>query len=137
MARFTLDSATEFLFGKDVRSLGKGLPYPPTAEGRFIPVDENDFASAFLKAQTASAARGRLQEAWGLGEFWKDKVLPHKAGVDKIINPILEDALQKKAEKVAAGLVDSKDISDEDTLLSSLLKVTDGKSSSVSSDSGS
>ncbi|KAI1794078.1 cytochrome P450 monooxygenase pc-2 [Ganoderma leucocontextum] len=127
VSRFTLDSATEFLFGKDVRSLSKGLPYPPTAEGRFIPVDENDFASAFLKAQAASAARGRLQEAWGLGEFWKDKVLPHKAGVDKIINPILEDALQKKAEKAAAGLVESKEISDDDTLLSSLLKVTDDR----------
>lgn len=121
-----MDSATEFLFGKDVRSLSKGLPYPPTAEERFIPVDENDFASAFLKAQIASAVRGRLQDAWGLAEFWKDKVLPHKAGVDKIINPILEDALQKKAEKAVAGPAESKEISDEDTLLSSLLKVTDG-----------
>lgn len=89
-------------------------------------MDENDFASAFLKAQTVSATRGHLQEAWGLREFWKDKVLPHKAGIDRIIVPILEDALQKKAEKAAAGLVESKEISDEDTLLSSLLKVTDG-----------
>ncbi|PIL36132.1 cytochrome P450 [Ganoderma sinense ZZ0214-1] len=127
VARFTLDSATEFLFGKDVRSLAKGLPYPPTAEGRFIPADEYDFAAAFLKAQTVSAARGRLQEAWGLGEFWKDQVLPHKASVDKIIIPILEDALQRKAEKAAVGFVESKDISDDDTLLSSLLKVTDDR----------
>ena len=65
---------------------------------------ENDeFASAFLAAQLAAAGRGKLQEAWGLGEFWKDKVLAHKAGVDKYINPILEDALRKKAEKAARG----------------------------------
>ncbi|KAF9016963.1 cytochrome P450, partial [Hymenopellis radicata] len=29
VSRFTLDSATEYLFGKDVESLSAGLPYPP------------------------------------------------------------------------------------------------------------
>ncbi len=28
VARFTFDSATEFLFGKDVESIAAGLPYP-------------------------------------------------------------------------------------------------------------
>ena len=96
---------------------------------------ENDeFASAFLAAQLAAAGRGKLQEAWGLGEFWKDKVLAHKAGVDKYINPILEDALRKKAEKAAEGIVETKEVTEDDTLLSSLLKVTDGKSAVLHKD---
>lgn len=131
VARFTLDSATEFLFGMDVRSLSKGLPYPPTAWNSKNTVEENDFASAFLKAQIASASRGRLQDLWGLREFWKDRVLPHTIEVDKVVIPILEEALRKKAEKAAAGLAE-KEVSDEDTLLSSLVKVTDGTSPSDS-----
>lgn len=63
-------------------------------------------------------------------EFWKDRVLPHTVEVDEIVIPILEDALQKKAEKAAAGIAESKGVLEEDTLLSCLVKVTDGMSSS-------
>lgn len=115
------------MFGRDVRSLSKGLPYPPTADVRDPQREEDGFAAAFYEAQLASARRGKYQDAWGLTEFWGDRVLTHKAGVDKFINPILEDALRKKAEKAAAGSVDTKEVSEEDTLLSSLLKVTDGQ----------
>ncbi|KAI0823758.1 cytochrome P450 [Trametes gibbosa] len=125
VSRFTLDSATEFLFGKDVRSLSAGLPYPPTSDmarmQTFKP-DADEFASAFLHAQIASAKRGRYQQAWGLTEFWKDKVNEQKAAIDKFIDPILKDALRQKAEKSSGG--DTK-VSEEDTLLSQLLKVTD------------
>ncbi|KAH9858786.1 cytochrome P450 [Lenzites betulinus] len=125
VSRFTLDSATEFLFGKDVRSLSAGLPYPPTSDMARIQTSKSDadeFALAFLHAQIASAKRGRYQEAWGLTEFWKDKVNTRKAAIDKFINPILKDALREKAERKQDN--DSK-VSEEDTLLSQLLKVTD------------
>lgn len=36
VSRFTMDSATEFLFGKDVRSLDAPLPYPSTARTPFM-----------------------------------------------------------------------------------------------------
>ncbi|TBU45855.1 cytochrome P450 monooxygenase pc-2 [Dichomitus squalens] len=127
ISRFTLDSATEFLFGKDVRSLSKGLPYPPTADVRHSQPEEDGFAAAFYEAQMASARRGRFQDVWGLTEFWKDRVIPYKAAIDKFINPILEDALRTKAEKATADVVDTKEVSEEDTLLSSLLKVTDDR----------
>ncbi|CDO75353.1 hypothetical protein BN946_scf184966.g21 [Trametes cinnabarina] len=125
VSRFTMDSATEFLFGKDVRSLAAGLPYPPTsdiARMQTYKPEADEFSSTFLEAQIASSKRGRYQQAWGLNEFWKDKVESRKAAIDKFINPILTDALRKNAEK--GQDVDSK-VSEEDTLLSQLLKVTD------------
>ena len=36
MSRFTLDSATEFLFGNCVESLSAGLPYPRNAA--YVPI---------------------------------------------------------------------------------------------------
>ncbi|KAH9892521.1 cytochrome P450 monooxygenase pc-2 [Cubamyces lactineus] len=125
VSRFTLDSATEFLFGKDVRSLATGLPYPPTSEiarRQTIKPDADEFASTFLEAQIASSKRGRFQQAWGLKEFWQDRVQAKKATIDKFINPILVDALRKKAEK---GPDSDTKVSEDDTLLSQLLKVTD------------
>lgn len=126
VSRFTLDSATEFLFGKDVRSLAAGLPYPPTSDiaKRQRTSDSDEFASAFQTAQLAVARRGKLQEAWPLAEFWQDKAAAHNSAIDKFINPIIKDALQRKAEK---GSLDEKD-TEEETLLSYLLKSTDGMS---------
>ena len=129
VSRFTLDSATEFLFGNDVRSLSAGLPYPPTsdiARTDTAKPDSDKFASAFYNAQLATAARGRFQDAWPLFEFWQDKVETEKDAIDKFIGPILTSALQKKAQN-ALSSGDEK-ITEEDTLLSQLLKVTDGMS---------
>ncbi|KAI0703354.1 cytochrome P450 [Cerioporus squamosus] len=122
VSRFTLDSATEFLFGKDVRSLSAGLPYPPTSDIARMHTSKpeaDEFASAFYNAQLASSKRGRFQEAWPLAEFWHDKVEAQKAEIDKFIAPILTDALQKK------NAAQDEKVTDEDTLLSQLLKVTD------------
>ncbi len=133
VSRFTLDSATEFLFGRDVHSLSAGLPYPPESELARLQTttpEADEFASAFLWAQTASAKRGRYQGLWALQEFWTDKVQSRKAAIDKFINPILLDAIQKKNEN-EKGQGDDGKVSEEDTLLSQLLKVTDGMSHSL------
>lgn len=94
------------------------------------PEAADEFASAFLSAQTASAKRGRFQGLWALQEFWTDKVQLRKAAIDKFINPILLDAIQKKNENEKSQGDDGK-VSEEDTLLSQLLKVTDGTSHSA------
>ncbi|RDX55061.1 cytochrome P450 [Lentinus brumalis] len=123
VSRFTLDSATEFLFGKDVRSLSAGLPYPPTsdmARMRTSKPEADEFASAFQNAQLASSKRGRFQDAWPLAEFWQDKVQAQKAAIDKFIAPLLTDALKKKN-----ATTQNEKVTEEDTLLSQLLKVTD------------
>ncbi|KAI0630296.1 cytochrome P450 [Trametes polyzona] len=125
VSRFTLDSATEFLFGKDVRSLSAGLPYPPTSEIARLQTSKpeaDEFAEAFLRAQITSSKRGRYQALWGLTEFFHDKVQPQKAAIDKFISPILVAALQRKAEM---GSDPESKATEEDTLLSQLLKVTD------------
>ena len=127
VSRFTLDSATEFLFGNDVRSLSAGLPYPPTSDIARTQTHRpaaDEFASAFYNAQLASAKRGRFQDWWPLAEFWHDKVEAQKSTIDKFIAPILTNALQQKARNAS---VEEK-VTDEDTLLSQLLKVTDGMS---------
>ncbi|KAI0675255.1 cytochrome P450 monooxygenase pc-3 [Trametes maxima] len=125
VSRFTMDSATEFLFGRNIRSLSTGLPYPPTsdiARSQTFRPDSDEFSLAFLEAQIASAKRGRYQHAWPLTEFWRDKVDAKKAAIDRFINPILTEALQKKAQQQTGA--DAK-VTEEDTLLSQLLKVTD------------
>jgi hypothetical protein len=52
LSRFTMDTATEFLFGQDVKSLSGDLPYPSTCKKsspRTHPSDK--FAFAFNRAQ--------------------------------------------------------------------------------------
>ena len=108
VSRFTLDSATEFLFGKDVRSLSAGLPYPPTTEmarRRTVQPDADAFALAFAQAQIASAERAKYQDGWPLAEFWHDKVDAQRGAIDKFITPIITDALQRKAEKIGRAHV--------------------------------
>ncbi|KAI0775658.1 cytochrome P450 [Trametes elegans] len=126
VSRFTLDSATEFLFGRDVRSLSAGLPYPPTsdiARTQTVKADADEFSSAFLNAQIASSRRGRYQQFWALKEFFRDRVSEQKAAIDRFISPVLVDALRQKAER--GGAAEDAKVSEEDTLLSQLLKVTD------------
>lgn len=147
VSRFTLDSATEFLFGmfvfafrlscvhqvfttsfiRDIRSLSAGLNYPPSApvqSSRNHPA--NKFADAFLTAQSVVARRSRLNEAWKLAEFWDDKIVEPMAVIEKVLDPIIENALRKKGEKKAnaAGVN-----LEGETLLSHLVNLTDGESS--------
>ncbi|KAI8986306.1 cytochrome P450 [Trametes punicea] len=143
VSRFTMDSATEFLFGKDVRSLDAPLPYPSTyaastppsgaahklspnagAGGAIHPSDR--FRRAFQDALEATNLRGRFMRSWPLFEFWGDKVKPHLKAVDEFVDPIVDEALRTKAEK-GAGVVAAEDrdhVRDDETLLDHLAKFT-------------
>ena len=82
VSRFTLDSATSFLFGHDVHSLAAGLAYPKAAVAASAAAAErnksilahpaNIFAHSFLEAQRITAHRSRFGTSWPLREFWKD-----------------------------------------------------------------
>ncbi|KAI0944226.1 hypothetical protein AcW1_001983 [Taiwanofungus camphoratus] len=127
VSRFTLDSATEFLFGQDVRSLSAGLPYPPTASAlaRVSPGTHpaNGFARAFINAQTACVLRSRFASTWPLFEFWEDKVKAHMRAIDDFIAPILSNALEKRKKR---GTGEAKEeVDDDETLLEHLVKLTD------------
>ncbi|EIW81931.1 cytochrome P450 monooxygenase pc-2 [Coniophora puteana RWD-64-598 SS2] len=130
VSRFTLDSATEFLFGKDVQSLSAGLLYPPnsplaaTSAAKDHPA--NVFAQAFLESQISTAIRFFYGPAWRLREFWKDEVQKHMDVCNAFIDPIVKDALMRKREAKEKGSGREKgQVSDEDTLLDYLVNVTE------------
>jgi hypothetical protein len=134
VSRFTLDSATDFLFGKDVCSLSAGLVYPPSSplseDPKFMNHPANRFARAFSASQSAAAFRGNYGTSWRFFEFWQDRVQPYTKVLLEFIDPILEDTLSKK--RVSKGsdvpVVDheAKEAEEGETLLEHLVNYTEG-----------
>lgn len=132
--RFTLDSATEFLFGKDVRSLSTGIVYPPSSplskDPTFLNHPANRFARAFTEAQIATANRINHGSSWRFPEFWRDQVQKHMKVCYEFIDPIIVNALAKKYEQRRLG-VDGKDstgdVQEGETLLAHLVNYTEGR----------
>ncbi|KAG9217637.1 hypothetical protein CCMSSC00406_0003674 [Pleurotus cornucopiae] len=139
MGRFTLDSATEFLFGSCVHSLNGRLPYPYDKQLlHYSDTHQSEevaekFAHAFLQAQQIIAGRERMGWTWPLTELWGDKTNEHMRVVDAFIAPIVKDAVKKKRsadeEKGIAGaatldMEKKDDVSDDETLLDHLVKFT-------------
>ncbi|KAK0489011.1 cytochrome P450 monooxygenase pc-3 [Armillaria novae-zelandiae] len=114
VARFTLDSATEFLFGKDVESIA-AANHP-----NFVNHPSNLFIRAFSRGLEHIAGRIQGGGTWPLLEFWKDNVQPHREAIDRFTQPILTEALNHKAEGIKIG-------SDEEnmSLLDLLVRSTD------------
>ncbi|KAG2006335.1 cytochrome P450 [Coprinopsis cinerea AmutBmut pab1-1] len=131
MARFTLDTATQFLFGHCVNSLDAGLPYPPKA-APYVSVQQtpagkmaDDFARAFMEAQEVIAIRERVGWIWPLLEFWKDKTVEPMKVVNAYIEPIVKDAIERKKNALPEEKSgDEKEIQEGQTLLDYLVNVT-------------
>jgi len=126
VSRFTLDSATEFLFKNDVHSLAAGLPYPdhpsPLAKPNTLTFENhpsNAFVRAFVGGQDLTALRGRAGSFWALKEMWGDVVAPLRKEVDRFVEPFLEIGATRKdeSEKTSKAGVD-------ETLLDYLVKQT-------------
>ncbi|KAF8342228.1 cytochrome P450 monooxygenase pc-3 [Cantharellus anzutake] len=120
MARFTLDSATEFLFGRSVESTSDVFLEPggivpvsiPTSTPEKVGVlhgpSAYKFVKAFVQSQIIISLRIRMGKIWKLTEFWGDKSLPHMRDIHEFLDPILEDALERVGNKGGEGI-------DEDT----------------------
>ncbi|KAK0439709.1 cytochrome P450 [Desarmillaria tabescens] len=137
VARFTLDSATEYLFGKDVNSTSAGLPYPagsPLAGNpHFVNHLSNMFVKAFAAAQEQSAIRLQRGQYWPLFEFKADAVKPLRRVVNEFVEPLLAEALSRKAN--SPKLVENEKDSDEGmSLLARLVENTDGAYTEVIQD---
>ncbi|KXN80905.1 Cytochrome P450 52A3-A [Leucoagaricus sp. SymC.cos] len=133
VGRFTLDSATEFLFGHDVRSLSGSLPYPHNhplhSKGSKTTISDAEnfstrFAEAFSEAQRITARRSRYGVHWPLTEFWKDTIKEPMRIVKELIEPIVEEAVRKKRLRMN-GVGGEKNEEEEGTLLENLVNETD------------
>ena len=129
--RFTLDSATEFLFGIDVQSLSTPIPYPynspqaQTAKSSIHLDSATRFARAFSEAQSITLSRSRFGLLWPLSEFWHDRMEEPMKIVHELIDPIVVDAIAKR--KVWDSSQEKSPIDREKTLLEDLASSTGGK----------
>jgi hypothetical protein len=129
MSRFTLDSATQFLFGSCVHSLSAQLPYAensPRHNTLSQTHTSDNFAAAFTYAQHQIALRGQYSDSWPLAELWKDKTRAPMKVIYDYIDPILKEALAKKDAVGKRSPVDASG-SEQETLLSHLVNETDGE----------
>ncbi|KAI0356452.1 cytochrome P450 monooxygenase pc-3 [Trametes cingulata] len=128
ISRFTLDSASEFLFGTCVNSLKSDLPYayndPIAPKFAREPSAADKFSTAFQGAQHVIAMRTREGWTWHWWELWQDKSAEHMRVVDSFLQPILEEATAKKhATKALDGTGEHK-VDESETLLDHLVKIT-------------
>ncbi|EIN04294.1 cytochrome P450 monooxygenase pc-3 [Punctularia strigosozonata HHB-11173 SS5] len=131
VARFTLDSATVFLFGQRVHSLGAPLPYPhnhrngAAAAGQSASAREAEaFARAFGASQDVLAQRATVGPIWPLFEMKRDGTAEPMRIVNAFIDPILKEAMRKRpAGEVRSG-EGKEEVADEDTLLDYLVRQT-------------
>ncbi|KAJ8515461.1 hypothetical protein ONZ45_g7112 [Pleurotus djamor] len=104
-SRFTLDAASDFLFGHNLDTLSGTLPIPgKTAmgpKGSATHDSWGSFAQAFEMAQQIVTTRARLGYFWPLFELFGDKTSVHTAAIRKWLDPLVEQALvEKKARTV-------------------------------------
>ena len=130
--RFTLDSATEFLFGMDVHSLSTPMPYPynspqaqETAKSSSHLDSATRFAKAISEAQSISLSRLRFGLLWPLSEFWHDRMEEPMKIVHELIDPIVVDAIAKR--KLLDSSPEKSSTDREKTLLEDLASSTGGK----------
>ncbi|KAH9483162.1 Cytochrome P450 monooxygenase 75 [Psilocybe cubensis] len=128
VSRFTLDSASEFLFGNNVGSLLAGIPYPPSASKRadeYHTHPSTIFTKAFSAGQLKSVERIGLGKDWPLAELWKDHVKPFRKVIDDFTEPLMKAALEKR-ERDMREKEKNPELDDEEdvTLLTHLVRHT-------------
>ncbi|KAF5309813.1 hypothetical protein D9758_018843 [Tetrapyrgos nigripes] len=136
MGRFTLDTATEFLFGSSFHTLNVSLPYPRYFS-RSIHSPSNmssstqagdDFASAFYEAQEIISNRGRMgDDIWPLFEILGNRTDKHMKVVSGYVEKVVEEALGRKKKAVEEGKEAKRvdEVEEDETLLDHLVKITD------------
>ncbi|THH11129.1 hypothetical protein EW146_g8151 [Bondarzewia mesenterica] len=106
-ARFTLDTASEFLFGKCLNTLEGALPIAGKAKtgpkGSAIDDEFGTFAWAFEDVQVKISTRTRIGKMWPIFELFKDKTTESNAVVQDWIKPLVEKALEEKDEDSKLG----------------------------------
>ncbi|KAJ3793618.1 cytochrome P450 monooxygenase pc-1 [Lentinula aff. detonsa] len=124
ISRFTLDVATEFLFGHCMNALAATLPYPQNVPPSQIPVSDlsqssavSEFSAAFRQVQEIAIERQTIGWMWPLAEMWEDKSKRPMQIIHQYIEPIVHEAIIH-----AAVTPENKEISEDETFLSHLAK---------------
>lgn len=130
VSRFTLDSATDFLFKNDVHSLSAGLPYPahpsPLAKENPITFENHPstaFVRAFIGGQDVTTLRSRSGTFWPLKELWGDAVAPLRKEVDRFVEPFVQEGMRRRQDKETGSKA-----KESETLLDYLVEQTPGES---------
>ncbi|KAK7059973.1 cytochrome P450 [Favolaschia claudopus] len=135
VSRFTLDSATEFLFGKSVDSISAGLPYPYPSSSSHSNSNfnsthpSNTYVKAFVQAQLLTTKRVAYSSKWPLYEFWRDRVKPMRRVCDDYVGGILEEAVERKRAGTGHGMTPKggEEEEQQETFLSHLVEATEDK----------
>ncbi|KAG8861160.1 hypothetical protein FRB96_003110 [Tulasnella sp. 330] len=128
--RFTMDSATAFLFGESVHSMSTPLALPYTAQSTTASSSsmEIPFASAFKSALEGYSMRIPVGKTWPLWEITGDKNRPYVKLLHDYVDPIVERGLSNKRKLALARREEGDEPADENgTLLDHLVSVTDDK----------
>ena len=111
-ARFTVDAASEFLFGQNLNTLSFGND------------GFNSFMHAFVDIQMLIIRRGTLGRFWPLFELFKDKTEKHKRVIGAWVDPLVVRAVQIQKEMKEKRQTANPD---DCTFLEHLATTTQGK----------
>lgn len=131
-ARFTLDSASEFLFGNNLATLSGKLPEAGKTQmgpkGSATDDAFGSFAQAFEEAQCVITQRARMGYFWPAVEFGRNRLHEAATVTKRFLDPIVTRALEEKAKVRRLGVESA--IADR-TFLEHLAASTEGLSEAM------
>ncbi|KAJ6595533.1 cytochrome P450 monooxygenase CYP63 [Mycena vulgaris] len=111
VSRFTLDSASEFLFGMKLDTLSQPLTVPGKAKlgpKGSIPIDGatefDEFTEAFERVAVMITRRGTQGDTWPLLELFEDKTEGSIATIMNWMEPVVTRAIAEKDRRTKAGV---------------------------------
>lgn len=126
-ARFTLDTASEALFGERLDTLHRALPIPGkstmSAKGSATKDEFGDFVQSFEVAQEIVVRRSGKGYFWPATQLLKDDIEPHADVISKFLEPMISRVLRNKAQMKKAGIVPTVE---QSTFLDYLADNTEG-----------
>ncbi|KAJ7573004.1 cytochrome P450, partial [Mycena floridula] len=105
-SRFTLDAASEFLFGRNLDTLSATLPQPGRIGPKGSATEDSwgSFVQAFEMAQQVATRRSRIGYFFPLFELTGDANEGHSTTIRTWIDPLVQRALQDNRDVKKAGI---------------------------------
>ncbi|KAG9006477.1 hypothetical protein FRB93_008605 [Tulasnella sp. JGI-2019a] len=131
ISQFTMESATEFLFGTSFGALEPALQLPggkPHSTISSNGKDINQFTKAFTRAMEHIANRNRETGPWQLREIFGDRTRGEMKIMCNLVDPIIDAAVRRKAKVGEKGAPEQEGSDgDRKTLLSHLVSETEDR----------